>query len=152
MLIAGRLTADRGRADWHRVLPVLAARRGDTLAVVVAGDGAMRQEVERLLAAQPCGFLAGPVRRAEMGGLLAKSNLYATLSPFENGSLAVYEAVVSGLPVAALDAGGRLLRTAERGGFISAPTAQLAAIARLQGLASGVFARVQMRLLRRNKP
>ncbi len=45
-----------------------------------------------------------------------------------------------------------LVRTAERGGFLSAPTAQLAAIARMQGLASGVFARVQMRLLRRSKP
>lgn len=45
-----------------------------------------------------------------------------------------------------------LVRTAERGGFLSAPTAQLAAIARMQGLASGIFARVQMRLLRRSKP
>ena len=44
-----------------------------------------------------------------------------------------------------------LIRTAERGGFLSAPTAQIAAIARLQGAASAVLARMQMRLLRRHK-
>lgn len=44
-----------------------------------------------------------------------------------------------------------LIRTAERGGFLSAPTAQLAAIARLQGAASAVLARMQMRLLSRHK-
>lgn len=57
----------------------------------------------------------------------------------------------SGQPLAPQVVAAHLVRTAERGGFISAPTAQLAAIARLQGLVSGVFARVQMRLLRRNK-
>lgn len=57
----------------------------------------------------------------------------------------------SGQPLAPQVVAAHLVRTAERGGFISAPTAQLAAIARLQGLASGVLARVQMRLLRRNK-
>lgn len=45
-----------------------------------------------------------------------------------------------------------LIRTAERVGFLSAPTAQLAAIARLHGRASGLFARVQMRLLRLHEP
>lgn len=54
----------------------------------------------------------------------------------------------AGRPLAPQLVATHLIRTAERGGFLSAPTAQLAAIARLQGLASGVFARVQMRLLR----
>ncbi|MFG1245577.1 SDR family NAD(P)-dependent oxidoreductase [Xanthobacter flavus] len=58
----------------------------------------------------------------------------------------------SGRPLPPQVVAAHLVRTAERGGFLSAPTAQLAAIARLQGLASGVFARVQMRLLRRNEP
>ena len=58
----------------------------------------------------------------------------------------------SGRPLPPQVVAAHLVRTAERGGFLSAPTAQLAAIARMQGLASGVFARVQMRLLRRNKP
>ncbi len=106
MLIAGRLTADKGWADWQRVLPALAARLGPALGIVVAGDGAMRQEVERLVASLPCGFLAGPVQRAEMGALLANSDLYATQSRFENASLAVYEALASGLPVLAPRAGG----------------------------------------------
>lgn len=106
MLIAGRLTADKGWADWRQVLPALAERLGDALAVVVAGDGALRGEVEQLVAALPCGFLAGPVPRAEIGVLLANSDLYATLSRFENASLAVYEALASGVPVLALEAGG----------------------------------------------
>lgn len=55
----------------------------------------------------------------------------------------------AGRPLAPQVVAAHLIRTAERGGFLSAPSTQLAAIARLQGLASGVFARVQMRLLRR---
>ena len=106
MLIAGRLTADKGWVDWRQVLPALAERLGDALAVVVAGDGALRGDVEQLVAALPCGFLSGPVPRAEIGALLANSDLYATLSRFENASLAVYEALASGLPVLALEAGG----------------------------------------------
>lgn len=106
MLIAGRLTADKGWADWRQVLPALAERLGDSLAVVVAGDGALREEVEQLVAALPCGFFTGPVPRAEIGTLLANSDLYATLSRFENASLAVYEALASGLPVLAFEAGG----------------------------------------------
>ncbi len=106
MLIAGRLTTDKGWADWRQVLPALAERLGNTLGVVVAGDGALWGEVEQLVAALPCGFLAGPVPRAEIGTLLANSDLYATLSRFENASLAVYEALASGLPVLALEAGG----------------------------------------------
>lgn len=106
MLIAGRLTADKGWADWQRVLPALAARLGEALAVVVAGDGALRGEVERLVAHLPVGCLTGAVPRAEMGALLANSDVYATLSRFENASLAVYEALASGLPVLGLEAGG----------------------------------------------
>lgn len=106
MLIAGRLTADKGWSDWCRVLPALGERLGGALAVVVAGDGAMRREVAQLVAALPCGFLAGAVARTEMGALLANSDLYATLSRFENASLAVCEALACGLPVLALRAGG----------------------------------------------
>lgn len=58
----------------------------------------------------------------------------------------------AGRPLAPEVVAGHLIRTAERGGFLSAPTSQLAAIARLQGAASAVFARVQMRLLRRHEP
>lgn len=57
----------------------------------------------------------------------------------------------AGRPLAPEVVAAHLVRTAESGGFLSAPTVQLAAITRLQGLASGVLARVQMRLLRRSK-
>ncbi|MEP9353079.1 SDR family NAD(P)-dependent oxidoreductase [Xanthobacter sp. KR7-65] len=55
----------------------------------------------------------------------------------------------AGTPLSPDRVAAHMIRTAERGGFLSAPTADLAAIARLQGLAGGVLARVQMRLLRR---
>lgn len=57
----------------------------------------------------------------------------------------------SGRPLPPEVVAAHLIRTAERGGFLSAPTAQLAAIARLQGVASGLLARMQMRLLSRHK-
>ncbi len=57
----------------------------------------------------------------------------------------------SGRPLPPEVVAAHLIRIAERGGFLSAPTAQLAAIARLQGVASGLLARMQMRLLSRHK-
>lgn len=151
MLIAGRLTADKGWADWRQVLPALAERLGDALAVVVAGDGVLRGEVERLVAALPCGFLAGPVPRAEIGFLLANSDLYATLSRFENASLAVYEALASGVPVLGLEAGGLpgqvrngvnglLFRPGDAPGFVGGTARLVEDEARRSALRAGALA------------
>jgi len=107
LLVVGRLTADKGWRFWEGALPALGRRLGDRLAVVVAGEGALRPRVAQLLAtAVPQGHLLGAVPRARMPGLLANADLYATASRHENASLAVYEAQASGTPVIAPRAGG----------------------------------------------
>lgn len=107
LLIVGRLTADKGWAFWEKALPALGRRLGDRLGVVVAGEGALRPRVERLLSRSLAhGHLLGAVPRARMPGLLANGDLYATLSRHENASLAVYEAQACATPVIAPRAGG----------------------------------------------
>lgn len=107
LLVAGRLTADKGWRFWEDALPALGRRLGDRLAVVAAGDGALRPQLERLLArALPCGRLLGAVPHGRMPALVANADACATLSRHENASLAVLEALASGTPVIAPRAGG----------------------------------------------
>ena len=107
ILIVGRLTSDKGWSSWRDALPQLGRRLGARLGVVVAGDGVLRDEVRTLLDAGPfCGRLLGAVPYEEMSTLMANADLYATMSRHENASLAVYEALASGLPVIATRSGG----------------------------------------------
>jgi glycosyltransferase involved in cell wall biosynthesis len=106
MLMAGRLTPDKGWSSWDDALPALARRLGDNLGVVIAGDGALRPHVEHLAARLPRAHVLGAVPHADLGALLANADAYATFSRCENASLAVYEALASGVPVIAPRAGG----------------------------------------------
>ncbi|MFG1364570.1 glycosyltransferase [Xanthobacter versatilis] len=106
MLIAGRLTPDKGWSSWDKALPKLARRLGDNLGVVIAGDGALRPRVERLAATLPQAHVLGAVPHADLGALLANSDAYATFSRCENASLAICEALAGGVPVIAPRAGG----------------------------------------------
>lgn len=106
LLIAGRLTTDKGWADGMRVLSRLAARLAGRGGIVIAGDGALRPSIAAL--AQTLGpiHLIGAVPPPALGAVFANSDLFATFSRCENASLAVYEALASGLPVIAPRAGG----------------------------------------------
>lgn len=106
MIIAGRLTPDKGWSSWGEALPALARRLGAGLGVVIAGDGSLRSHVEHLAARLPRAHVLGAVPHADLGALLANSDAYATFSRCENASLAVYEALASGVPVIAPHAGG----------------------------------------------
>lgn len=107
LLIVGRLTPDKGWAQWAEALPRLGRLLGDGLAVVVAGEGELRPRVESMLARDLShGHLLGAVPRARMPALLANGDACATLSRHENASLAVLEAQASALPVVAPRAGG----------------------------------------------
>ncbi|MFG1400391.1 glycosyltransferase [Xanthobacter sediminis] len=107
LLVVGRLTPDKGWAQWAQALPRLGRLLGDALAVVVAGEGELRPQVEAMLAQGLAhGHLLGAVPRVRMPALLANGDACATLSRHENASLAVLEAQASALPVLAPRAGG----------------------------------------------
>ncbi|MEP9353638.1 glycosyltransferase [Xanthobacter sp. KR7-65] len=106
MLVAGRLTPDKGWDAWGRALPALAARLGPSLAMVIVGDGALMPEVRRMAERVGTVHVIGAVPHPQMPALFANSALYATQSRCENASLAVYEALASGLPVIGPRAGG----------------------------------------------
>jgi glycosyltransferase involved in cell wall biosynthesis len=99
-LVAARLTPEKGVAD------AIAACRAAGVALVVAGDGPQRAELEGLAAGADVRF-AGRVEPAELAALRREAALaivpsrYAEILP-----LAALEAMAAGLPVAAARAGG----------------------------------------------
>ena len=107
ILILGRLTPDKGWLFWSKALPALGTRFGKRVAVAVAGDGVLRPEVERLLQnADIDGACLGKVSRHQAAELMANATVFVTASLRENASLAVLEALASGVPVVAPRAGG----------------------------------------------
>lgn len=106
LLIAGRLTADKGWLTGKEALTRLAPRLAEGLAVVIAGDGALRDDLARLARGLPHVHLLGGVPHAALGPVFANADMFGTFSRCENASLAVYEALAAGLPVVAPRAAG----------------------------------------------
>jgi glycosyltransferase involved in cell wall biosynthesis len=99
-LVAARLTPEKGVAD------AIAACRAAGLALVVAGDGPQRAELEALAAGADVRF-TGRVERDELAALRRDAAVaivpsrYAEILP-----LAALEAMAAGVPVVAARAGG----------------------------------------------
>lgn len=102
LLFVGRLCREKN-------LPFLVAavreleRRGCRFRLALVGDGPLRAELEALL---PNAFFAGVVHGLELARWYASADLFVFPSTVETFGNVVLEAFASGLPVAALDAGG----------------------------------------------
>ncbi|ANV84455.1 glycosyl transferase family 1 [Picosynechococcus sp. PCC 7003] len=108
ILFIGRLTPDKGwdfglnaleqfkdLIDWKRV------------AIFVAGDGPLNSEIlERLSKICPETHMLGRVPPEKVPQLFANTDIYVTNSEKENRALTVVEALASGTPVIAPNAGG----------------------------------------------
>lgn len=107
---AGRLGRQK-RTDllldaYHRLVTAPPGQgHADPPALVIAGDGPERAQLERLVAAGP-----GDVRllghRADVPALLAGSDVAVSAAGWEGQPLFVQEALAAGLPVVATDVGG----------------------------------------------
>jgi len=104
----GRLSPAKG---FDVLLPAFAeAHQCDPrLRLTVVGDGgdrgALRELRSRLGLEQAVNF-TGSLSRAEIGALLQRAHLFALASRAENLTVAVIEALASGLPVVVTDVGG----------------------------------------------
>jgi glycosyltransferase involved in cell wall biosynthesis len=86
----------------HRTL-IEAARLVPEAEFVVAGDGELREELERLAEGSSVRFLGA---RDDVPGVLASLDVFAFPSLFEGLCLAVIEAQAAGVPVVATPVGG----------------------------------------------
>ncbi len=124
LIFASRLTPDKG---WGFGLKAFARIKQivnwENVAILVAGDGPMLQEIKEKLRELNLNFyLLGRVAPEKMPALFANSDIHATNSEKENRGLTVIEAFASAIPVIAPRAGG-VVENIEDGvnGFLYVP-------------------------------
>ena len=102
----GRLQPVKDQASLIRAFRHVQARLPDT-ALVIVGDGSLREELERVATAEG---VAGSVRflgdRGDVPRLLQGMDLFALSSLSEGYSIALLEACAAGLPIVATAVGG----------------------------------------------
>jgi phosphatidylinositol alpha 1,6-mannosyltransferase len=101
LLFVGRLACEK-RVDW--LLPVLHANPGVRLAIV--GDGPARPELENLFRNEPVVF-TGYLKGNELANTYASADWFVFPGANETFGNVILEALASGLPVIAADAGGQ---------------------------------------------
>lgn len=106
VLYTGRLDPDKQMDVWLRAGAEVARRASAQL--VVGGNGTDRVRLERLAAELGMGSsvrLPGYLSDADFAGLYRLADVYFITSPVELQSLTTLEAIASGLPVVAVQAG-----------------------------------------------
>lgn len=131
LLTVGRLGAEK---NLHSLAPVLAEMPGVRLAFV--GDGPERARLERSFRGLPAAF-AGFLSGEELAAAYASADVFVMPSTTETLGFVALEAMASGLPVVAADAGGvRDLVRSDETGFLydpAEPKGALEPIRRLLG-------------------
>ena len=107
LLFVGRLTPDKGWAFAMRALPTLAREASERIAVLVAGAGEMREEIEcELRARLDCVHFFGHVQPEDMPEIYANADVHVSCSQKENYGLTAVEAMAAGIPAVTPRAGG----------------------------------------------
>lgn len=108
LVFVGRLTPDKGWNFTLSALPNLLTQVGiDKVALIVVGDGQMRDEIaEKLGTITPSLHLLGRVPPEKIPAVLINSDIYVTTSEKENRSVTLIEALGAALPAIAPQAGG----------------------------------------------
>ena len=124
LIFLGRLTPDKGWAFTLRTFERLVKMVDpDRFAVLIAGDGPMRSQIEGHLSRFiPSVHLFGRVPPADVPAILANSDVHVTASEKEARGLTILEAFAVGIPAIAPRAGGVVenIRDGENG-FLYAP-------------------------------
>lgn len=137
LVFVGRLTPDKGWAFTFKAMQELLSRVDrERVALIVAGDGSMREEIaDTLGAVTPHVYLLGRVDPVHIPALLANSDIHITTSEKEARGLTVLEAFASGIPVLAPRAGG-VVENIEHGrnGYLYTPQSIADFVDKLQAL------------------
>jgi glycosyltransferase involved in cell wall biosynthesis len=126
LVFLGRLTPDKGWGFTLNALPNIAEEINlENVALIVAGDGPMQDEIAEQLGKITAVHLLGRIPPAEVPALLANSDIHITASEKETKGLTILEAFASGIPVLAPRSGG-LIDTVREGesGFLFNPKDQ----------------------------
>ncbi|MEM9276850.1 MAG: glycosyltransferase [Cyanobacteria bacterium P01_F01_bin.143] len=126
LIFLGRLTSDKG---WKFALESLVNLPGEILtqiAIIIAGDGPMKKEIEQSLQQIiPDAYLLGRISSEAVPALLTNGDIFVTTSEKETRGLTVIEAAAAGIPAIAPAAGG-VIDTIQDGqtGFLYEPQNQ----------------------------
>lgn len=136
LLYVGRLVAEKGIHDLIEAYEKIDAETRSELALVLAGDGPLRQELESKAETNPSLQVRGFVQRDELATYYALSEIFVLPTHTDTWGLVVNEALACGLPVIVSSAAGCVADLVEDGcnGYVVEPrqTSQLSlAIARL---------------------
>jgi alpha-1,6-mannosyltransferase len=104
ILFAGRLTEEKGISvlmDTYRLL-----RQRLDVGMTVAGDGLLRDTLERTAERDPCVTYLGYVSNDRMPAVYRKATLLVSAAPTETLGLYFLEALASGIPVVGLSGSG----------------------------------------------
>lgn len=146
LIFLGRLTPDKG---WNFTLKSLANLSPDILnkiAIIIAGDGALKDEIEASLKQlTPNVHLLGRNVPKTVPMLLTNSDIFITNSEKETRGLTVIEAAAAGIPAIAPRAGG-VIDTIKDGetGFLYQPQNQADFLDKLNLLISNINLRQSM--------
>ncbi len=123
LIFIGRLTPDKGWDFTLKALTKLPSEIVDRIAIIIAGDGDMRDRIEQTLKQlTPDVYLLGRIPPESVPALLTNGDLFITNSEKETKGLTVIEAAAAGIPAIAPCAGG-VVDTIQNGitGFLYQP-------------------------------
>lgn len=151
LLFLGRLTPDKGWRSTLRALGQMARSQQyqellHSVALIIAGDGSMRDEIDQALSDLPCAVhFLGRIDPTAVPALLLNSDIHVTASEKETRGLTLLEAFAAGIPVLAPRAGG-VLDSLESGqtGLLFRPQDAADFAAKLQQLVADPALRQQM--------
>lgn len=107
LIFLGRLTPDK---EWNFTLKVLIKLPREILnqiAIIIAGDGTLKTEIEQTLKQlTPDVYLLGRIQPQSVPELLVNGDIFITNSTKETRGLTVIEAAAAGIPAIAPRAGG----------------------------------------------
>jgi alpha-1,6-mannosyltransferase len=124
LLYCGRLAREKNPGLLLTMLERLVVWGGADFRLAIAGDGAMREEMERRstgrLAGRVC-FLGYIRDRGELAAIEANCDVFVHPNPREPFGIGPLEAMASGVPVVAPASGGVLSYAGPRNAWLSAP-------------------------------
>ena len=126
LIFIGRLTPDKGWNFALKTLPKLAPDIRNQIAIIIAGDGNLKIEIEQTLKQIiPNIYLLGRITPQAIPKLLINGDILLTNSEKETRGLTIIEAAAAGIPAIAPRAGG-VIDTIQDGktGFLYQPQNQ----------------------------